>query len=239
MTLDQELELARSKELELLGKGKQQGVSFSSGTALLNKRNFIRAGAGLGILLAAILGIKTCTCVCSSTVNGVSEVISKKNKYVPKGFEGVHLGMSYEELQEVRPFVKTGDEISEAYEMVKDNDDFTGTDFNNYRTFFGYEPELPNKSDIMDLTVTYRFYDNELQEITFTATGWKGSNDLRGDLCPGAYGKLETLATGKEHSYDALREIETEQTWSAGDINISFACLDGRFEIMKYSLTGR
>jgi len=196
-------------------------------------------GLGLSCIIAGAMLASTPNFGCCGSEGdspGISIGKKAKNKYVPQGFEDIHLGMSYEELQTVRPFVKT-EEVGTASEVIKNKSEvYSQTDFDSYRTFLGCETGLPKRSEVMKLTVSYKFEDNKLQEITFTAEGGRGDHDLESDFGLGTYGTLETLATGEENDYYATSMIQDDQTWSADGVTLKFKFVDARHDRIEYSV---
>lgn len=106
----------------------------------LSKINISRRGLGkvtLGIGAAVVLlGISYEGCkLLSSAGEAVADTVSGNSldDYLPEGFKGLEMEMSYQEVQKIRPFIKTTGEEGEAFENLNERTK------KKFFEFFGYK----------------------------------------------------------------------------------------------------
>ncbi|MFH1682942.1 MAG: twin-arginine translocation signal domain-containing protein [Candidatus Woesearchaeota archaeon] len=123
----------------------------------ISRRTLLKGAMALGAA-AAIYGVCYGSCKLVSSVSSESSL----EDYLPEGFKDLELGMSYEEVQKIRPFIKTSGKEGYAHEKITNN----SSTYDTILIAFG-KKTADYRYNNKDITVEYTFKNNQFNEIEF------------------------------------------------------------------------
>lgn len=95
---------------------------------------------------------------------------SSLEDYLPEGFKELELGMSYAEVQKIRPSMRNSGKEESAHEKITQD----SQTFNNI--LLAFEKKLSDYSHSKQIEVSYTFNDNQFKRIGFSVLGLYGLN---------------------------------------------------------------
>ena len=191
--------LARWKEMKYAGRLPAVGLPASPSSTGMTKL-LLALGIVTAVSAVGYGGYKAVSCAGSAVVDAVSG--SSLDDYLPGGFKGLELGMSYQEVQGIRPFMRTsGQEGNSREEIPHDSATYEGI-----LAAFGTDRSRYTRS--RPISVDYSFANNHLRKVMFSIYQLWGWGQTKG-VFP---------ALGEP----TWKNSQGDFRWEKGDLTIQF-----------------